>query len=224
MNDCRSHAFFTFGRFQPPTLGHALVIDTMIEKASLCKNDVYVFVSSTQNADTNPLKVEDKIKYLKKMHDGKPVHFINTKTCCNNSIFSIIKHLLYTQNYRSITMVIGSDRVETFRAMFAKYPGYESLVSVEGAGDERTEDVSKGVSAISGTLMRKYAKENNFKKFKDGVFMGSMTDQNAQDLMHLVREGLNTSTISRKRIRNTRKTRKVRKSRKIITIKNEPKD
>jgi len=42
-------AVFTFGRFQPPTIGHGLLIRKVVEIAAATGADPYVFVTSTQN-------------------------------------------------------------------------------------------------------------------------------------------------------------------------------
>ena len=46
-------AVFTFGRFQPPTKGHAGLIKSVEEKAKELEAKPYVFVSLTQNALKN---------------------------------------------------------------------------------------------------------------------------------------------------------------------------
>jgi len=44
-----SKVYFTFGRFQPPTIGHKVLIDKLSELARAEDADAYVFVSSKQN-------------------------------------------------------------------------------------------------------------------------------------------------------------------------------
>ena len=98
-------AVFTFGRFQPPTIGHKLLIDKIESESRSLGGDGYVFVSSSQNDLTkyqrsiryrnmmargafnsidlneNPLDVRIKVKFLKKMYAESSIKFINTTEC-----------------------------------------------------------------------------------------------------------------------------------------------
>ena len=98
-------AVFTFGRFQPPTIGHKLLIDAVASESASLGADGYIFVSSSQNDLTkyqrsiryrnmmsrgafnsidlneNPLDVTTKIKFLKKMYPETSIKFINTTEC-----------------------------------------------------------------------------------------------------------------------------------------------
>jgi nicotinamide mononucleotide adenylyltransferase len=49
-------AVFTFGRFQPPTIGHARLIKAILERAKELKADPYIFVSASLNDREKLLK------------------------------------------------------------------------------------------------------------------------------------------------------------------------
>ena len=55
-----------FGRFQPPTVGHKLLIDAVQREAQLANADPVIYVSRTQDHKINPLTVDQKMYYLKK--------------------------------------------------------------------------------------------------------------------------------------------------------------
>ena len=75
-------AYFVFGRFQPPTIGHGLLINNLEQTARTAQADAYIFVSSTRNKALsstrtpgleckngykNPLNINTKMATLKKM-------------------------------------------------------------------------------------------------------------------------------------------------------------
>ena len=76
--------FFTFGRMNPPTIGHGKVMDALAQKSG--KSDYKVFVSQTQDAKKNPLSYSDKIKHVRKMfpkHARQVMVDKNVKTAIN---------------------------------------------------------------------------------------------------------------------------------------------
>jgi hypothetical protein len=46
-------AYYTFGRLNPPTIGHEKLLDSLAKKSG--KNDYFVFLSQTQDSKKNPL-------------------------------------------------------------------------------------------------------------------------------------------------------------------------
>jgi nicotinic acid mononucleotide adenylyltransferase len=222
-----TNVLFTFGRFQPPTIGHKVLIDFIAETAAIHNADPYVFVSSTQNksrvakatfestkANENPLSVYDKVSYLKKMYHDTKVEFINTTECECTSIFQIIDKLR-SAGYIDITMAVGSDRVESFQKILSRVN-----VTVIPAGAPRTVNAnSSNVKAMSGTKMREAAVSGNIEAFKRGVLIGSMTDEDAMNLFNLVRQGLGYSKGGALRNKTYKKrviVKKHRKSRRYV--------
>lgn len=209
------NVLFTFGRFQPPTIGHKVLIDFI--KSRLGETDGYVFVSSSLNKtrvpkdvftsskqNENPLSVDDKVFYLKKMYPESTVKFINTTECDCTTIFKIIDKLK-SAGYTGITMAVGSDRVESFQKILRGVG-----VNVIPAGEARVVNASNSTKAMSGTKMREAAVAGNIEAFKKGVLIGSMTDVDAMNLLNLVRQGLGYERIVLGGSRKTRKYRKIR--------------
>ena len=58
-------AYFTFGRLNPPTIGHEKLMDALAKQAG--SNDYFVFVSQTQDKKKNPLNYNAKVKHIRKM-------------------------------------------------------------------------------------------------------------------------------------------------------------
>ena len=61
-------AVFTFGRFNPPTIGHEKVMEALAaEQKKNAGSMMYVYASQSQNAKKDPLPYAKKIAYMKKM-------------------------------------------------------------------------------------------------------------------------------------------------------------
>jgi nicotinamide mononucleotide adenylyltransferase len=57
--------YFTFGRMNPPTIGHGKLLDKLASKAG--KNPYRVYLSQSSDAKKNPLAYADKVKFVRKM-------------------------------------------------------------------------------------------------------------------------------------------------------------
>ena len=58
-------AVFSYGRLNPPTIGHEKLINKIIEVAKEKGGDAYLFVSHKQNNKTDPLLLEEKLDIIK---------------------------------------------------------------------------------------------------------------------------------------------------------------
>ena len=56
--------YFTFGRFNPPTIGHEKLLRTLEKQAA--SNDYLIYPSQTFKKPNNPLPYDYKVKTLKK--------------------------------------------------------------------------------------------------------------------------------------------------------------
>ena len=188
LKEATGHVTFTFGRFNPPTVGH----EKLIEKVhSISKGTYRIYASQSNDAKKNPLTYVDKIKFLRKMfprHARNIISDVKIKTA-----FDALDSL-YEQGYRQVTFVVGSDRVEEFEKTLNKYNGekrkdgfynFEGGVRVVSAG-ERDPD-SEDVSGMSASKMRAAAKDNNFELFAKGL---PSEFKEAQRLFNAVRSGM----------------------------------
>ena len=60
-------AVFTFGRFNPPTIGHQKLLQATIKAARKEGGKAYIFGSFSQDKKKNPLSHSQKMHYLSKM-------------------------------------------------------------------------------------------------------------------------------------------------------------
>ena len=188
--------YFTFGRMNPPTVGHGKVMDALAMKSG--KADYKVFVSQSQDAKKNPLSYSDKIKHTRKMF---PKHARNIMV--DKSVKTAINAMvaLYDQGYKSVTMVVGDDRITEFEVLLNKYNGTKARhgfynfknIKVVSAG-KRDPD-SAGVEGMSASKQRENASKNDFVSFSQGV-PKSMSNPDTRKLFNDVRKGMGLKEAS----------------------------
>ena len=182
--------YFTFGRMNPPTIGHGKLLDKLSKMAG--KNPYKVFLSQSSDASKNPLSYSDKVKHVRKMfpkHARNVMINRNVKTAMDAAVE------LYNQGFRKLVMVVGSDRIREFDTLLTKYNGKDarhgfynfSDIKVVSAGDRDPD--AEGVSGMSASKMRGFAKDNDFTKFGQGL-PTSMTTKDARKLFNDVRKGM----------------------------------
>ena len=111
---------------------------------------------------------QKKVAHLKKM-------FPQTKFKASDRVNpNFIKQLgLITGKYDKVIMVAGSDRVQEFQRILDRYNGKDfkfDQIDVISAG-QRDPD-AEGVTGISASKMRLFAKNNDFNSFKRGLPAG----------------------------------------------------
>ena len=160
-------AVVTFGRMNPPTIGHQKLVDQVLRVAQGQKGTPHVFVSHTQKKDKDPLDYNTKIKIAHKAF-GKVVK----KDSVNNPFDVVYK--MRDEGYTHVFFVAGSDRVPQYNAMFKKYSGHpdpEKDIGVElqviSAGDRDPD--SDGAEGMSASKMRAMAMDNNYEQFSIGA-------------------------------------------------------
>ncbi len=182
--------FFTFGRMNPPTIGHGKLIDALVKKSKGA--DYKIYVSQSQDAKKNPLSYSDKIKHLRKMFPKNGRNIIVDKTA-RNAIDIATK--LYDMGYKKVTMVVGGDQVRTFEVLLNKYNGkkarhgFYNFESINIVSAGRRDPDAEGVEGMSATKMRKAASDNDYQTFAQGI-PKSMSDKDTRKLFNDVRKGM----------------------------------
>ena len=161
---------FTFGRFNPPTIGHEKLLD-MTRGAN---KNYRIYASQTQDASKNPLNHRQKVSAMKQMF---PTH---ARKISRDKITTAIDALvqLYKEKHTDVLMVVGSDRVAEFDKLLKAYNGKKARhgfykfksIRVISAG-QRDPD-AEGVSGMSASKMRKAAQSNDYKSFQKGLPRG----------------------------------------------------
>ena len=182
---------FTFGRFNPPTTGHIKLVEKLVKTAREYSANYRIYLSRSQDAKKNPLKLTDKVKYLK-LSAPRYKSGIRSEEIVN--VFDILVHM-HDAGYEKIVMVVGSDRVSEFKILIKKYNGKAARhgsydfkeIEVVSAGDRDPD--ADDVSGMSASKLRALASENNFEEFKLGV-SDNLSDSNAKKLFDDVRSGM----------------------------------
>lgn len=181
---------FAFGRFNPPTTGHQLLIQFVKKLALQNRADHVIYASRTQDAKKNPLNVERKLHYLNLMF---PRTNFKGATDQERTFVEAVKAL--NVRYKSLIMVAGSDRVALYEQILNKYNGTEfhyDSIKVVSAG-ERDPDADDA-SGMSASKMRAMAAKGDLVQFKRGL-PANVREIDAKRLMNDVRKGMNLDII-----------------------------
>ena len=190
-------AVFTFGRFNPPTVGHEKLIIAVQSVARQKGGDFFIYPSQSQDPKKNPLDRNTKIKYMKKMFTkfAKNIISSNAKTALDVAV-----ELYNKKKYTNLVMVVGSDRVQDFKKLLQTYNGEEKKhgfydfdsIDVVSAG-ERDPD-AEGVEGMSASKMRAAAVDGDFKSFRMGT-PPSLSDADTKKMFNDIRKGMKLDVV-----------------------------
>jgi hypothetical protein len=169
---------FTFGRMNPPTIGHEKLVKKVQDAARSNGADARVYLSHTSvqtdpKNKKDPLNYRQKIKYATKAF-GSIIQESDAKT-----LIAILKELEQS-GYTDIVAVFGGDRVKEMETLIKKYNGkdynFESI-SMVNAGDrdpdstdpstkKKKKHVTK-VSEMSASALRALAAEGQMDDYEE---------------------------------------------------------
>ena len=185
--------YFTFGRMNPPTIGHEKLLDKLSQSAG--KNPYKVYLSQSQDSEKNPLAYKDKVKIARKMFPRHARQIMLDPSVKN--VFDIAKKL-YDEGYKNVAMVVGSDRLREFDVLLKKYNGKKAKhgfynfqkITVVSAG-ERDPDAD-GAEGMSASKMRSAASSDDFAQFSQGL-PKAVKNADAKKIYNSVRSGMGLS-------------------------------
>ena len=157
----------TFGRFNPPTVGHEKLLDTVAKEAKSSGGEYRIYPSRSQDPKKNPLDPGTKIKFMRLAYPDHANAIVDSDNM--RTIFDVLS-ALDSDGYSSVNIVVGGDRVSEFNSLATKYNGDlytfdEIKVTSAGGRDPDAE----GVEGMSASKMRKAAVEGDFDTFDDGL-------------------------------------------------------
>ena len=177
---------FTWGRFNPPTIGHKKLLDNTARIARFWGADYFIYPTHTVDKKKDPLPSDKKVEWMRKIFPTHSEHIIYDK-----EINTFIKLLQKLQGeYAEIVWVAGSDRVPAYTNILTKYNGVEFTyrkAKCVSAG-ERDPDAD-GATGMSASKMREAATNANVAMFRKGI-PSNLNDKEMMKLMKEVREGL----------------------------------
>ena len=180
---------FAFGRFNPPTVGHELLISKVEALSKKTSIPYRIYTTATQDKKSNPLSQKDKIKYMEKSFRNAHIY------AAKGNIIQLLQSF-EKEGIKEIHLVVGSDRTKEFESLLNKYNGREykfSKIEIHSAG-ERDPD-SDDADGMSASKMRSAASKGDYKSFEKGVTK-KLTDVDTKKMYNDVRKGLGLKTES----------------------------
>lgn len=192
-------AVISFGRMNPVTAGHEVLINKVISTAASENGDPLVYLSHSTDSKKNPLTYDQKINFAKKAF-GKVIQKSSART-----IIDVAKQL--QSSYNNLVVVVGSDRVGEFKSLLTKYNGKDynfKSIEVVSAG-ERDPDADD-VTGMSASKMRALAKDNDMNAFKKGL--PKKLKGQAKTVFNAVKKGMNEELEENKNHRDYKAAKK----------------
>jgi hypothetical protein len=180
---------FAFGRFNPPTIGHELLISKVEALSKKTSIPYRIYATATQDKKSNPLSQKDKIKYMEKSFRNAHIY------AAKGNIIQLLQSF-EREGIKEIHLVVGSDRTKEFETLLNKYNGKDykfNKIEIHSAG-ERDPD-SDDADGMSASKMRSAANDGDYKSFAKGVTK-KLTDVYAKKMYNDVRKGLGLKTES----------------------------
>lgn len=186
----QSTVYFTFGRLNPPTAGHEMLLNKL--GAAAGRNPYQIYLSKSNDPKKNPLSYEDKVKFARKMFPKHARNIIKDPKIVN---VMDIATKLYNSGYANIVMAVDGPRSREFDILLKRYNGVEgrhgfyNFKSIKFINVGERDESSAGIDGVSATKQRAAAKDNDFIAFSQGL-PKTMSNKDAKDLFNAVRRGM----------------------------------
>ena len=179
----------TFGRHNPPHLGHKLTLDQAHDVAQNEGADQRFYTSHSQDRKKNPLPRDVKLKFLKKMfpdHAEKWDGDDNVRTVLGAA------EKAHKQGYKNFHFMGGGDRREGMENLLRKYNGdlYDFKdIYAHSAGDRDELGLSDDpIAKMSASKQRRAAQNDDYDGFMEGMLLNkSFTKEDAKELFNAVK-------------------------------------
>jgi hypothetical protein len=190
-------AAFCFGRMNPPTMGHGLVMQKTVETGG---ENSFIFLSNSVDATDNPLDPTIKAQFISQIYPDY-ADFIVTDYV-QGPIYAA--NWLYNKGYRNMTFVAGSDRLGKEKGSIEKLltswnsgpirstdpAGAREHVVINFVSSGQRDPDAEGVTGYSGTKARQAAASGNEQQFQQYTGVGPEAVVNGKTLYQATREGM----------------------------------
>jgi len=185
------HGVLAYGRMNPPTIGHAKLVDKVHEVAKAHDASHKVVLSHSEDPKKNPLSQEHKIKHAKRFFPKTNIVAADKKEP------TIFHHAakMHHEGVKHLHVIAGDDRVKEYSHSLHKYNGHFDKeghgykfksITVHSAG--KRDPHAKGTEGMSASKMREHATKGHFEEFKKGV-PSHVSHEHTKELYHDVRKG-----------------------------------
>lgn len=192
-------AAFCFGRMNPPTLGHGLVLRKTLEVGG---ENAFIFLSNSVDPKENPLDPATKAEFIKQIYPD----------VANNIVTDFVQgpiyaaNWLYAKGFRNMTFVAGSDRLGKEKGSIEKLltswnsgpirttdpAGAREHVVIKFVSSGARDPDSEGISGYSGSKARAAAAANNEALFNQYTGVNNRISVGGKSLFQAVQEGMGT--------------------------------
>jgi hypothetical protein len=168
---------FTFGKFNPPTIESEDLIENV---AKIANGKTYrIYTSHVDDQKNNPLKLEEKVKWMRKM---SPKYARNIMSDDVDGPLAICTKL-FEQGFTGATMVAPADRVVEYQALLDSYNGFAFTFK----GGVKVVAATECNNILSESKLRAAAIANDLETFSKGL---PADFAECEDYFNAVRNGL----------------------------------
>ena len=179
----------TFGRHNPPHIGHKLVLDQAHDLAQNEGADQRFYTSASQDRKKNPLPRDMKHKFLKQMfpdHASKWDEDDNVKTVLQSA------EKAYRNGYKNLHFMGGGDRKNEMENLLRKYNGdlynFDSIYAHSAGNRDELGIEDDPIAGMSASKQRRAAQNNDFDGFMEGILTHKgFSEKDARELFDAVR-------------------------------------
>ena len=199
-------AVVAFGRMNPPTISHKMLVDKVAIEAQKVNGDALLYLSHSQDSKKNPLDYQTKLKFCRKAFTNVNIVESNAKTLVN-----VLEEL--NGKYTDIIYVCGSDRLEGPYSADKVLTAYNNKPDKTGkinysynsinfvSAGNRDIDSNDKLETVSGSMARQFAIDNDFESFEDIVPFNKL---DAKELFIEVRKGLGLDMLDEELLENNK--------------------
>jgi len=178
----------TFGRFNPPSIGHESLLSAVQENAEELEAEYRIYPSRSSDKKQNPLDFKTKYNIMQHVFPDYAENIIDDPENGDN-IYDILQSL-HDEGYHHVIIVCGDENVNKYQKIAEKYNGsvYDFYgVEVVGAGiPDPDVDKSEGTSS---SVMRKAVLENDYETFKQAL-PGNVSKKECRAIYMQVRKSI----------------------------------
>lgn len=188
----------TFMRANPPTIGHAKVVDSVLGQKEGVKR---IYLSHSQDTSKNPLSGNEKLEYFRKMYPNHK-HMFRTSNKEEPTIFHAAARM-HKEGVEHLHLHVGQDRAEELKKKLNHYNGkfdkdgngynFKSI-TIHSAGNRDPD--AEGAEGMSATKMREAAVKGDKKTFRTGLHH-NLTNDDSNEMMSKIKERLSGKTAKK---------------------------
>jgi len=172
---------FSFGRMNPPTIGHEKLVQKVLDVAGGANADHVIYLSQTHKPKKDPLPWKDKVSLFKKMF---PNANVSTNTEVKNP-YGALAHL--GETYDNVIMVVGADRAKQFDTEMRKYLDEYGIKNFQVVDAGFRDPDAEGVEGMSASKARSLAVDGNFSEFAKAL-PSTISNANKKTVYNKIRQ------------------------------------